>query len=126
MGDNVGTLKKVVIDGVSYDVFVDINVSFTPTRFKREDIPTSGRTLHKMTKRVRKMEDITIAASPAEVEALASKAESLASKTIAVEFADGSIYRATGQIDFDKWESQDGKGTVTLIPDKDWTPFLAN
>jgi len=119
----VGTPRKVVIDGVTYDVKADANITYNASIYENEGIPTSGRTLQKKTKRVPTKESVTLGTSPAEAMELKAKAESLASKTLAVEYADGSTFRATGQINFESWESEEGTSTLTLIPDRDWTPF---
>ncbi len=125
MGAITGTPKKITIDGITVDVFADVNISLTPTKFKHDGIATTGRTLQKFTKQVKKMEGISIATSADKIEALAEKADSIASKTYSVEFADGTVYRASGQFDFEKWESEDSKATINFIPDDDWTPFPA-
>ncbi|RPI64780.1 MAG: hypothetical protein EHM48_00015 [Planctomycetaceae bacterium] len=121
----VGTPRKLVIDGVTYDVKADTNITFNASIYENEGIATSGRTLQKKTKRVPTKESVTVAADPSEVDELKSKSESLASKTFAVEYADGSTYRATGQLNFESWESEEGTATLVLIPDRDWTLFPA-
>jgi hypothetical protein len=50
----------------------------------------------------------------------------LADVTMSVELADGSIYKATGRINYENYESETGKSTIQMIPKKDWTPFLAD
>lgn len=120
-----GTPRKVVIDGITCDVPQDVNVSFVPTKWKNEAIPTSGRTLTKRTKQIRTKE-LVVVASPSELEVLAGKADSLASKTFSLEYADGTVYRGAGQMNIDKWESEEGKATVMLIPDNDWTVFASS
>ena len=125
MGENVGTLRKCVIDGVSYDVFADTNITFNRSAYEVEGQATTGKTFYKRTKRVRTAESIGLATTPAKMEELASKANSLADKTLAFELADGSNYKATGQINFENYESESGKSTVQFIPSGDWTPFLA-
>jgi len=126
MGRNVGTLRKVVIDGVTYDVFADCNISFNRTDFEIEGQATTGKTLFKMKRRIQNIEGLDLATTPAEMETLKSKSDSLADKTLAVTLADGSTYRSTGRVHYDKYESETGKSTVKLIPSGTWTPFLAN
>src|SRR4030042_1108333 len=119
MSDNVGTLRKIVIDGITFDVFADTNVEFNPSKFKTEGMPTTGKTMFKMTRVVMEKKGIGIATAHAEMETLKEKAESLADVTLAVEYADGSVYRATGRIDFEGYESDSGKSTIRMIPVRD-------
>lgn len=121
----VGSLRKVTIDGVSYDVMADTNITFKRSRFEKEGIPTSGNPLIKMTKRIQTVESVDLGCSVDEMEELSSKADSIADVTMAFELADGSIYRGTGHINFEQYESETGKITLTLIPVGDWTPFPA-
>lgn len=123
---NIGTPRKVVIDGVSFDVMGDTNITYNASKYEIEAQPTTGDALFKRTKRIPTMEGITIAASPAILEELKTKSNSLADKTMSVEFADGSVYKASGQINFENWESESGKATLILIPKRDWEPFLAS
>jgi len=124
---NSGTLRKMVIGGVTYDVAADTNITFNRSEFEKEGIPTSGKTMIKMTRRVPTMESVTLITTTAEVEALKSVSDSIADTTISAEFADGSIYKTTGQINFENYESEEGKSTLMIIPAKTkdaWTPFL--
>jgi hypothetical protein len=128
MGSNSGTINKVVINGVTYDVPADINITFNRSTFKIEGIATSGRTMFKMTRRVPTMESVMLMTDPSEVEALASVAESLSECTIAVELADGTTYRTSGRIDYEKVETEENKSSITIIPAKikdAWTQFPA-
>ena len=126
MGNTVGTPRKVVIDGVTYDVMADTNITYNASKYAIEGQATTGDALFKYTKRIPQMEGITIAATPAILEDLKLKADSLADKTLSVEFADGSVYKASGRINYENWESESGKATVQLIPKRDWEPFLAD
>lgn len=124
MSNNSGTIKKLVIDGTPYDVFGDAKASFVPSAYEVEGQATTGNTMFKMTKRVQVISGIDIAATPAQKESLASVSESLTDVTLAITLADGSVYRGSGRIKFDKWETETNKATIDLIPKSDWTPFL--
>ena len=126
---NVGTIRKVVIDGVTYDVPADINITFNRSSFETEGTPTSGKTMIKKTRRVPTIESLTLMTTPAEMETLNDVAEGLTDVTFSVELADGTVYKSAGQINFENYESEEGKSTITFIPAKTkdaWTPFLAD
>lgn len=125
MSDAVGSLRKAVLDGTTYDVMSDTNINYKPSKFEKEGVPTSGRNLIKFTKRIKTVESCDLGVSVDEMEELSAKADSIADITMSFELADGSIYRGTGHIHIDGYESETGKLTLTLIPVGDWTPFPA-
>lgn len=125
MGNNVGTIRKVVIDGVTYDVYADTNITFNYSKYTVEGMATTGDTLYKMTKRVQTIEGLGLATTPAQMNELAGKADSLADSTLSIELADGSVFKASGKINFESYESETGKTTVQLIPKGVWSEFLA-
>lgn len=124
MGNNVGTLRKAVLQGVTYDVFGDANITFNRSGFEIEGQATTGDTLMKMTKRVRTIEGLDLSTTPEEMEALKTLSESLADITMSVVLADGSTYKATGRVNFESYESETGKSSVMLIPVRDWNAVL--
>jgi len=118
----------VVINGATYDVPADINITFNRSSFTTEGVATSGRTMYKMTRRVPTMESVVLMTDPSEAEALRAVAESLADATIAVELADGSTYRTSGKINYENWETEENRSAIVIIPSKvkdAWTPFIA-
>lgn len=126
---NVGTIRKIVINGVTYDVPNDINITFNRSSFETEGTATSGKTMIKKTRRVPTLESVVLMTTPAEMEELNSVAEGLADATFSVELADGTVYKSTGQINYENYETEEGKSTITFIPAKTkdaWTPFLAD
>ena len=125
---NSGTVRKVVINGATYDVPADINITFNRSSFTTEGVATSGRTMYKMTRRVPTMESVVLMTDPSEAEALRAVAESLADATIAVELADGSTYRTSGKINYENCETEENRSAIVIIPSKvkdAWTPFIA-
>lgn len=121
----VGSLRKVVLDGTTYDVMSDTNINFKPSNYEIEGVPTSGKNMMKMTKRVKTVESCDLGVNVDEMTELSGKSDGLADITMAFELADGSTYRGTGRIHIDSYESETGKMTLTLIPVGDWTPFPA-
>jgi hypothetical protein len=123
---NTGTIKKLVIDGVTYDVSADAKASFNPSQYETEGQATTGETMFKMTKRVQTMEGVETMMTPKQLESLRAKVDSLADLTLAITLIDGTTYRGSGRVKLDKWESDTGKATIDLIPRAPWTPFLAD
>ena len=126
MAGAVGTIKKVTIDGSTYDVSADSKAALTPTAYKKEGQATTGKTLFKYTKQVKIIKGIDFMLTPKQKEALAAKSDSLADVTLALALIDGSVYRGTGRIEMGEWDSDTGKCPCDLIPSDDWTPFLAS
>jgi hypothetical protein len=125
---NSGTIRSLTIDGVTYDVPADINITFNISSFETEGVPTTGRTMMKKTRRVPTQEGIVVMTSPAEMVALKEKAESLAEKTFSVELADGSIFKTAGEFNYENVETEENRSSIIIIPNKckdAWTEFLA-
>jgi hypothetical protein len=124
-----GTLKKVVLDGESYDVPADINITFKRSNKEKEGIATSGKTMIKITLTAPTIESLGFVVTPAELERLNILADRVTSFPISIELADGSVYKTTGQIMMENYESEEGKASCKIIPDKTrdaWTPFVAD
>ena len=122
---NVGTVRKVVLNCRTFDVPLDVDVTFNYSQYTIEGVATTGRTLQKRTKRVQTLEGLVIACSAAEMVDLAEMADSLPDKTFSIELADGSVFKTSGQINFENYTSAEGKANIQLIPTYAWTPFLA-
>jgi hypothetical protein len=125
VGNTVGTLRKATFSGVTYDVMADTNISFKNSKFETEGVATTGKTLMKMTKRVKNVESLDLGVTPQEMEDIKSLSESLADIPMSFELADGSVFRGSGRINFDTYESETGKLSIGLIPNGDWTSFIA-
>jgi len=113
-----GTPRKLTLDGVSYDVAADTNITLNLSPYETEGIPSSGRTMMKRTKRTQTAESITILASPTEQDALRILAERLDVFPCAITMADGAIWRTTGNINFESVESEENRATIIIIPDR--------
>ena len=128
MARTSGTPRKVTIDGLTYDVAADTNITLNLSPYETEGVPSSGRTMYKMTVRNPTAEGITIIADPSEQEVLRETAERMESFPISVTLADNSVYRTTGRINFENVETESNKATVIIIPDRAigaWQLFAA-
>lgn len=74
-GDVSGSVKKLTINGVTYRVLSDTNVTLQPSEYKNEAIPHSGGNMRRMTKQVRELTGVAIACNATEREALRALAE---------------------------------------------------
>jgi hypothetical protein len=120
-----GSIRQLRLRGISLDVAADCNITFNRSKYEKDASATSGDNRFKVTKRVQKIEGLEVNTTPAEMELLDAVAGTvLTNVTMSIELADTSVYRASGQVFFDTYESMDGKSKVTLLPKRDWTPFL--
>lgn len=125
MADVVGSLRKVTLDGVTYSVSADGGFSGPGSKFENSSIPTSGNNMRKMVKRATVKEGITLICNALEADELKSISDSMDDIPMAIENAAGDVYRATGYINFESYESEEGKASVQLHPREDWTLFAA-
>lgn len=125
MGDVSGSIRKVILDSVTYDVMGDANITEVGGAFENEAIPTSGRTIFKMTKRPENREGVVIACNGAERELLKELSERFTVFSLSYQTAAGDIYRTVGKIEFENRETEENRATIQLLPDGPWEAFLA-
>jgi len=123
--DTSGSIIRVSINGVSYDALSDADFGVTPSRWKNEAVATSGRAIRKRTRQVEDVKSVTIACNGDERVALKSYAENQIDVTLSYTTAAGDTYRAQGWIDFETWNNQDNKATLTMFPRQTWDSFIA-
>ena len=119
----VGTLQSCSVAGMSFDVMADANLSLIRGVFSNEAVPTSGRNLRKMVKRVETFKNLAIACEPTEAEILKAYGENQQDVPLVIVLADGSMYTAPGWIEFENMETETGKGLVTMHPRTSWEAF---
>lgn len=124
--DTVGTPRKLTLSGITFDVMADGNFSQILSRFENEAIPTSGRNMHKMTRRPTNVEGVTLGTNEDEADQLKNLSESRDDITMSYTNASGAIYRATGRIEFENRETESGTSAIQLQPTDDWTPYFAS
>jgi len=127
MGDTAGTIRKVLVDGVSYDVMADTDVTETASKYLNESIPTSGRNIKKMTARAEVREGIVIACNPSEQSVLKNVAESTKDDIpLSYVKADGSQYTCEGWIEFESVTTMENRGSIKMYNRTEWESFVAN
>lgn len=120
-----GTLKKVTLDGVTFDVFADTDVKEVGSGWENTVIPTSGGNVRKMVSRAESREGITLVCSGAEFDTLKDLAERLDDFPMSYETAAGDVYRATGWIEFESRQTAENKASIQMHPRNSWESFLA-
>ena len=75
--NTTGTIRKVSIDGITYDAQADASLNATPARMKNESIATSNpnRNMRKMTAQAMVVKSVTLAVNALERARLQSLAE---------------------------------------------------
>lgn len=124
MGKDIsGSIRKLTLDGITFDVMSDANLSKTGSQFENDRIATSGKSFKKMTKRVTKVESVVIKLNVDEDEILEGLAERLEDFPMSYTTASGSVYRAVGSIEYESFETMENRGTVQLHPSTTWDRF---
>jgi hypothetical protein len=121
--DLVGSLRKITLDGVTYNVHATSGFSGPGSLYENTSIPTSGQNMRKMVKRANVKEKIELICNAIEADDLKTLSESTGDITMAIETAAGDVYRTTGWIAYEGFESEEGKVTLNLHPRTDWTLF---
>jgi hypothetical protein len=126
MPDISGTLRKVTIDGTTFDVMADTNVTEMGSNFLNEAIPTSGRNMRKIVTQANIREGIVIACNGAERELLVELNDRQSDYSMSYEDAGGDVYRTTGWISFENRETEENRATIQMHSrDNTWDAFLA-
>jgi len=122
--DVSGSIVKAAINGVTYRVAADADLSVTPAQFKNEAIASSGGNFRKMGKQAEEVKNCVLLVNADEKATLKGLAENVATVTLSYTTAAGDVYRATGWINFDSWTSQDSKATLSMFPTDKWESFV--
>jgi len=123
--DVTGSLRKFTVEGISYRVAADANVTRKASNVENEMVATSGKSMQKKTRVVPSAEGFDLICNSEETETLKVFAEGLDLVKVTYTTAAGDQYRCTGQISIEGHESETGKVTVTVLPEEDWTSFPA-
>lgn len=119
-----GSILKLTLDGVTYDVMHDSNFGEVGSAFENTAVPTSGGNMKKMQRRAQIVESVIVAAGGEERVALKSLAERLDNFPISYTTASGDVFRTKGFIEFAKRDTEENRAELKLIPESEWQPFL--
>jgi hypothetical protein len=121
----VGTLRNVMIDGITYPAAGDIDVSHILTKFEKEMIPTSGKAVMKLTARIPAAESVVLITSAQQAEQLKNFANSIETISMSFTLASNDTYMSTGTIELESRETATGRTNIQMLPDEDWVLFAA-
>jgi hypothetical protein len=119
----VGSLRDFQVNGISYRVAFDANLTEIFTKFENSLIATSGLSMRKMMKRVPSREGMVLITNSAEREQLKLFAESTEDLEMSYTTAAGDTYSAVGTFEIENNESEENRTTLQLLPNDDWTLF---
>ena len=120
-----GSIRKITLDGITFDAFGSTNIKATPSEYSNEAIATSGDNLRKMVKRATVREGVDIKADGAELEILRALADALDDFSMSYTTAAGDVYRASGWIELESHETEEAKATVKMFSrSNEWECFL--
>ena len=120
-----GSIRKVLIDGLSFNAAADGNFAKTP-KVEKEPVRHSGGNMIKVTLASGNVESVKLICSPAEYDILQGKADEQDSFAMSYEMADGSVWRTSGAIMLDNHESEENSVEITMIPETGtWDLFAA-
>ena len=120
-----GSIRKVLINGLSFNAAADGNFAKMP-KLEKEAIRHSGGNMVKYTLAAGNVEGAKLICTPVEFDTLEGFADDLDSFSMSYTMADGSVYRTTGKIMLDNYESEEASVEVTMIPDTgEWELFAA-
>jgi hypothetical protein len=125
MPNVTGSIRKVTLDGVTFEAFSSANFKETGSQYMNEAIATSGENLRKVTKRPDVVEGVELKVNGEERDYLVSLNERLDDFPMSYETANGDVRRCTGWIEFESRETEDSKATVKMFPRNRWEEFLA-
>lgn len=120
-----GTPRKLTLNGLPFDFAFDTNITENAGQIT-EGISTSGRTMYKVTKNIPTREAVTIVADDTDFSSLKNIAEEVEPFPMSYTVASGSVYRNRGLINIENRETEENRVTIMLIPDGEWSEFIAS
>ena len=118
-----GSIRKLTIEGVSFDVAADANFTEIFTNYENSMIATSGGAMRKMLKRIPSVEGVVLVTDSDERLVLKAFAEGLDLVKITYTNAAKDSYRCEGTIEIENNETEENRTSTTIQPVGDWTKF---
>jgi hypothetical protein len=111
----------VSIDGISYPVKADADLSVKLTSWTNERIPHSSGSMRKMIRQVQTVENVVLTVDGDDRDTLARAADKLDDVQLGFVNAAGESYFAVGSFEFDSYGTADNDVNITLQPENQWT-----
>lgn len=122
---STGTVRKVLIDGISYDAAGDADLNETLTKFENSLIITSGKAVIKQEKRAQLVEDVVLITDGNARQRLTSFADDGGEGPMSYTNRAGDVARFTGTINVDNNQTMESRTTISFLPTEDRTDALA-
>lgn len=120
-----GSIRKVLLDGLSLNAAADGNPARQPTQ-ENEGIRHSGGVSKKVTLMNGAVEGLKLIVDDIEYEVLEGLSEQTTNFPMSYEKADGTVLRANGFISLDNYEAEENSVEVTMTPEAGrWETFAA-
>lgn len=117
-----GSLRKLLLDGIAFQVAGDANAAKTPKTTKEAVVHSGGNSI-KIMKASGQVESVTTIVSPSEYETLEELANRTSPIPISYQQADGKTWVSNGHVNLDNYESEENRCDLTLIPEGNWDLF---
>jgi hypothetical protein len=122
-----GSIRKVTLDGITYQAKSSANFKETVSEFTNEAVATSGDNLRKMTKRPNMVDSVELIVNGAERDTIKVLADGQDDIPMSYETAAGDVYRAVGWIELESRETEENTVSVKMYPrDNTWESFLSS
>jgi hypothetical protein len=120
-----GSIRRMTIEGVSFDVAADGNLSDLMSEYENSMIPTSGLAMQKKTRRVPVIEGVVLITDGGSKDSLVNYSDGLDVLKFSIEYASGDIKKANGIINIESDESEENRTTISIHPESRPTRFNA-
>lgn len=127
MSNNVGSVKKVTLNGLTFNVMADANFNQVKGKFTTEAVPTSGGNIMQKTFRPQNVESVNLQCNAQEAEQLKELSEIASNFPMSYETAGSDVFRAVGTIDYEGHDTEKGVAVIKMLPESadGWAAFLS-
>ena len=126
MSDISGSIRKLILSGITFNVFADGDFSEIVGAYENEAVPTSGPNVIKKVRRSGNVEGVTVVANGAERALLEELANQNTPFTMSYTTAGDDTFKNEGTINIVNRSTADNKMSIVLMPlNPQWEAFLA-
>ena len=118
---STGTLRKILIDDLSYDAAGDADLNETLTKFENSLIITSGKAVIKQEKRAQQVEDVVLITNAGDRDRLVSFADGGGEGPMSYTDRAGNVARFVGTINVDSNQTMESRTTISFLPTEERT-----